>query len=57
MEMLDKLVYRFFAGLDNIMLFIDSWCNERYKNIGSFFNKKNKKKKNKKIYFVILKKK
>ena len=48
MEMLDRLVYQIFAGLDNISLFIDNWCNERYKNIGSFFNKKRKRRKTKK---------
>jgi hypothetical protein len=48
MEMLDRLVYRFFAGLDNIMLSIDNWCDERYKNVRDFFNKKRKRRKTKK---------
>ena len=46
--MLDRWVYKFFAGLDNITVFIDSWFYERYKNIGSFFNKKRKGRKTKK---------
>ena len=38
--MLDRLVYKFFAGLDNIILSIDNWCYERYKTITDFFNRK-----------------
>jgi hypothetical protein len=42
--MLDRFIYKFFEGIDNITLSIDSWCDERYKSIRKFF-KKNKRKK------------
>ena len=45
--MLDRFIYRICEGLDNIIFLIESKCNEGYKNIGSFFNKKRKRKKTK----------
>jgi len=48
MEMLDKLAYKFFAGLDNIALKIDSVCYAGYKIIRNLFNKKRKGRKRKK---------
>ena len=43
--MLDKLAYKFFAGLDNIALKIDSVCYAGYKIIADLFNRKTKKRK------------
>ena len=48
MEMLDKLTYKFFAGLDNVSLKIDSICYAGYKIIRNLFNKKRKGRKRKK---------
>mgnify|MGYP001075080245 FL=1 len=47
-KMLDKFFYKTFEGIDNIMLSIDNWCDERYKNVRDFFNKKRKRRKTKK---------
>ena len=44
MELLDKLVYKFFAGLDNIMLKVDSIFYAGYEKIRSFFKSKRKRK-------------
>ena len=46
--MLDKWLYKIFEGIDNIMLSMDNWCNERYKNVGNFLTKKRKRRKTKK---------
>jgi len=46
--MLDKLIYNFFAGLDNIALKLDNVCYAGYKIIRNFFNKKRRRKKTKK---------
>jgi len=46
--MLDRLIYNFFAGLDNIALKIDSVCYAGYKIIRNLFNKKRKGRKRKK---------
>ena len=47
MEMLDKLTYKFFAGLDNFALKLDSVCYAGYKIIRDLFNKKRKGRKRK----------
>ena len=55
--MLDKWLYKIFEGIDNIIFYVDNWCNERYKNVGNFFNKKRKRRKTKKVCLEVLKKK
>ena len=42
--MLDRLVYKFFAGLDILCAKIDSIFYEGHKKIGSFFKRKRKRK-------------
>ena len=42
--MLDKIVYKFFAGLDILCTKLDSVFYEGYKKIGSFFKSKRKRK-------------
>ena len=46
--MLDRLIYNFFAGLDNIALKLDNVCYAGYKIIRNLFNKKRRRKKTKK---------
>ena len=43
-EMLDKLVYKFFEGIDNFCIKIDSIYHEGHKKIRSFFKSKRKRK-------------
>jgi len=45
--MLDKIVYKFFAGLDNIMLKVDNIFYAGYEKIRSFFKRKRKTKQRK----------
>ena len=45
--MLDKIVYKFFAGLDNFCIKIDSMFYEGHEKIRSFFKRKRKTKQRK----------
>jgi len=49
MEMLDKLVYKFFGSLDNLAVKIDSICYAGHEKIRSFFNRKTKRRKTKNL--------
>ena len=42
--MLDRLVYKFFAGLDILCVKMDSVCYAGYEKIRSFFKRKRKRK-------------
>ena len=42
--MLDKIVYKFFAGLDFLNVKIDNMCYAGYEKIRSFFKSKRKRK-------------